>query len=242
MTGKLGTSVSRVLLGMLAAAALAAGSITAQAAPISGQGTWETTLQPRDLDGDPTTIEAWYDTVLDLLWLEHPVVNYTWSEAMAWAASLDIHGVTGWRLPVVVDTGAPGCDSSSGGTDCGFNVDTSGSEWAHLWYETLGNLARFAPGIETSPQPGWGLSNTGPFQHLEAGTYWTGTASAANPVDAWMFQTSDGLQSINHQDSRVSVMAVRPGDVVARVPEPGTLAMLFGGLAVLGLVRARQRS
>ena len=87
MTGKLGTSVSRVLLGMLEAAALAAGSITAQAAPISGQGTWETTLQPRDLDGDPTTIEAWYDTVLDCCGL-----NIRWSTT---------HGPRRWPGPPV---------------------------------------------------------------------------------------------------------------------------------------------
>jgi len=36
---------------------------------VSGQGTWETTLQPRDLSGSPTTIEAYYDTVLDITWL-----------------------------------------------------------------------------------------------------------------------------------------------------------------------------
>jgi len=38
--------------------------MTSHAAPVSGQGTWETTLQARDFDGDTNTIEGWYDTVL----------------------------------------------------------------------------------------------------------------------------------------------------------------------------------
>lgn len=38
----------------------------AQAAPIPGQGTWETTLQGRDLDGNFGSFEAYYDTVLDI--------------------------------------------------------------------------------------------------------------------------------------------------------------------------------
>lgn len=39
------------------------------AAPISGQGTWESTLQARDLDGNKSTVEAYYDTALGITWL-----------------------------------------------------------------------------------------------------------------------------------------------------------------------------
>ena len=56
---------------------LAAGA--AQAVPVSGQGTWETTLQARDMDGNPATTEAWYDTALDLLWLDAPPKILTWA-------------------------------------------------------------------------------------------------------------------------------------------------------------------
>jgi MYXO-CTERM domain-containing protein len=41
----------------------------ARASAIPGQGTWETTLKPRDLDGNLATIEAWYDTDLNITWL-----------------------------------------------------------------------------------------------------------------------------------------------------------------------------
>jgi hypothetical protein len=46
---------------------------TASAAAVSGQGTWETTLQGRDLDGNTTTFEAYFDTALDITWLAEPI-------------------------------------------------------------------------------------------------------------------------------------------------------------------------
>jgi hypothetical protein len=44
-------------------------SMSSQATPVSGQGTWESTLIGRDLDGDLGTAEAYYDTLLDITWL-----------------------------------------------------------------------------------------------------------------------------------------------------------------------------
>jgi hypothetical protein len=43
---------------------------SAQSAPISGQGTWETTLQNRDLNGDGIA-DAFYDTQLNVTWLRN---------------------------------------------------------------------------------------------------------------------------------------------------------------------------
>ena len=40
----------------------------AQSAAVSGQGTWETTLQARDVDANGV-VDAYYDTVLDITWL-----------------------------------------------------------------------------------------------------------------------------------------------------------------------------
>lgn len=51
--------------GALAVAVLAVGVVPAAQAA----GTWQTTLQGRDLDGNATTFEAYYDTVLDITWL-----------------------------------------------------------------------------------------------------------------------------------------------------------------------------
>jgi hypothetical protein len=147
----------------LTATALLLCGTAAQAAPVSGQGTWETTLQARDLDGDGVT-DAFYDTELNVTWLRNANANRVmdWNGANTWASNLVVGSYSDWRLPTIVDTGAPGCDySNAGGTDCGFNVQTKSgstvySELAHLYYTTLGNKANCAPGVVTcnSSQPG----------------------------------------------------------------------------------------
>jgi hypothetical protein len=221
-------------------AVLAAGK--AQAAGVPGQGTWEMTLQPRELDGNAANgPEAFYDTVLDITWLRNANLNglMNWGTAKTWADNLVVGSVGGWRLPKVVDTGAPGCDwSYGGGTDCGYNVDTATGEMAHLYYLTLGNKGYY----DTSgggAQPGWGLTNTGGFQNLQSKNYWSGTEYAPDPSDAWYFNTHGGSQDFDGLNLALYAMAVRPGDVAA-VPEPQTYAMLLLGLsAVMVAVRPR---
>jgi hypothetical protein len=52
--------MKQTILGAVCAAALVAASSTSQAVSICVQGTWASTLQGRDLDGNPTTVEAYY--------------------------------------------------------------------------------------------------------------------------------------------------------------------------------------
>src|SRR3989304_3890046 len=62
-----GLSLCRRLFVVLS---LMLGFVTAaHAGSVTGQGSWETTLQARDLDGNTSTIEAYYDTVLHITWL-----------------------------------------------------------------------------------------------------------------------------------------------------------------------------
>src|SRR5215831_1367818 len=166
--------MKRGLYALLAAAAVAMTSLTAHAA-----------LLPRDIDGDGV-VDAYYDTAQDITWFADWSVSgkLTWDQAVAWAASLNVHGVGGWRLPGVTDTGNAGCDFSvAGGTDCGYNVDTKTSELARLWYVTLGNLAFCERGnancdLQGTGQSGWGLINTGPFRNMQSASYWSGTEYA----------------------------------------------------------------
>jgi PEP-CTERM motif len=221
----------------------------AQAAPVSGQGTWETTLQARDLNGDGAT-DAFYDTELNVTWLRDANANgpMNWNAAKTWASNLVVGGYSGWRLPAIVDTGAPGCDrSNAGGTDCGFNVQTKSgsivySELAHLYYTTLGNKAYCAPGSVTcnSAPPGWGLTNTGNFQNLQSDSYWSGTEYAPDTGSAWYFYTSGGGQSSVYKYFSLYAVAVRPGDVTAAIPEPETYALMLAGLTALVVVQRRR--
>ena len=57
------------LLGALGVCVFACVTHTAHTAPVPGQGTWETTLQARDLDSNPATVEAWYNATLNITWL-----------------------------------------------------------------------------------------------------------------------------------------------------------------------------
>jgi hypothetical protein len=52
----------------MVAAWLALATAAALAGPVAGQGTWETTLHARDVDGNGST-DAFYDSALDVTWM-----------------------------------------------------------------------------------------------------------------------------------------------------------------------------
>jgi hypothetical protein len=229
----------------LAACTLA---LPATATGVASQGTWQRTLQPRDLDGDGST-DAFYDLNLDITWLRDAGAlpggrPASWDAAKAWADNLSFGGYTDWRLPTLLDNGSP--YSTAGGTVLGYNVltlsgNTVYSEMAHLWYVTLGNKAAIDPGNGTPVPSGTGLTNTGDFQNLSASPYWT-DLEYERPIghtEYWIFATSNGEQLSMPPFNRNFAMAVRSGDVGV-VPEPQTWAMLLGGLAVLSACRLRR--
>src|SRR5262245_1519847 len=94
-----------------ASASFAAASV--QAMPISGQGTWETTLQARYAAGSTDPV-AYYDSTLNITWLADAHssgtaqwqgdgtgvgVQYGVRPTSSFIGDLVIGGVTDWRLP-----------------------------------------------------------------------------------------------------------------------------------------------
>jgi hypothetical protein len=88
----------------------------ANAVAVPGQGTWETTLFARDINGDGT-VDAYFDSTRNVTWLPHAnakAINgtsfddgfrsndgkVTCASARSWLAGLDVYSVTGWRVPV----------------------------------------------------------------------------------------------------------------------------------------------
>jgi hypothetical protein len=199
---------------------------------------------------------AYYDTVLDITWLQD--ANYAqtsgydadgrmlWADANAWAASLTIAGINGWRLP---DTGPVNGvafdynDSYDGSTDYGYNISapgsaypgSTGSEMAYMYYNTLGNLG-YCDTAATCPQTGWGLTNIGPFYNVQSYYYWSATERA--PDYAWSFDLGYGPQYNPLKTFYVYAWAVHSGDVGA-VPVPAAVWLFGSGL--LGLVAVARR-
>jgi len=231
---------------VLAGLAIAAGAVQADGVP--GQGTWQSVLQARDLNGDGT-VDAYYDSSRNLSWAADadPIGAVSFVSALSWVMALNLHGVSGWRLPDLksVSGGAPTCDngySYDGSGDCGYNVDPALSELAHMYQVVLGNLP-YADRLGQVAQPGWGLSNTGPFRNLVDGDYPTSvTTSYQGTPYVWLFETHWGYQDSGlAEPAGFHAWAVHDGDVTAAVPEPGSWALLLAG-AVLLVARRRGAS
>jgi len=221
----------------------------AHAVAVSGQGTWETTLQGRDLDGNAATYEAYYDTILNITWLAD--ANYAmtsgfdsdgimhWSQANSWVSGLEIGGLTGWRLPTAVDIGNDGCNFSYNGTDCGYNTDPTTGEMTHLFHNTLGNIGqRETDGTPVDPGL-YGLLNTGPFANFIVDQYWSGTSYVASPARRWEFDFFWGGKGYSYESATSHyALIVHSGDVSA-VPVPAALWLFSSGL--LGLIGMARR-
>ena len=250
--------IKKIVTQSLAAAAAAVLLLTSAHAALVGRD-----INGVAVAGSSASAVFLYDTDLNITWLRNANAGagssfddgydttdglMTWGNANNWANTLTVGSYSGWRLPTMVDTGAPGCDySEAGGTDCGTNVQTASSEMAHLYYVSLGNLAYCPPGDATCAgfQAGWGLNNVGNFQNLQPDVYWSGTEYAPNRDFAWYFYLHAGQQYFFPKQgdvaSQMLAMAVRPGDVaVAPMPEPGTLLLAALALAGMRVVRRRR--
>jgi hypothetical protein len=175
--------------------------------------------------------QAFYDTDLDITWLTNANAGagsifddgsntgdgrMSWTNANDWAVSLDINGITGWRLAdmdvngddIVVD-----CATATA-TDCLDN------EYGYHFYNN---------GIHSS--------NTGPFSNVQTTNYWSRNESSSN---AWLFDFTfnDGSQLATSKNYNASAWAVYDGDVAA-VPVPGAVWLFSSGL--LGLIGISRR-
>ena len=199
-----------------------------------------------------------YDNLLNVTWLDYTRTHDAWEVQAAWVADLEVSFggqiYDNWRFPQTRPVNGSSFRYEwryDGAADLGYNISapntiyagSTGSEMAHLYYTTLGNLGWFPIDYPKSPfpQPGWGLENTGPFKNLMAEFYWSGTqpCSTSDSQATWEFAAGFGYQFVTDECySNASAIAVLPGDV-AIVPVPAAVWLLGGGL--IGLVGLRRR-
>ena len=169
----------------------------------------------------------------------------TWEEAVTWAEGLEYEGFTDWRLPRTLPVNGTSYNYTvgnfwDGGVDVGYNISapgsaylgSTGSEMAHLYYTTLGNLGFYdLSGIDN--QPGWDTNNVGPFINLLAEDYWSGTEFTVS-TSVWDFDFGTGRQSDVGKtgDPIVYAWAVRDG--YSPVPATGS-TLVFLGLALVSI-------
>ena len=172
---------------------------------------------------------AVYDTGRNITWLQNANANgrMNWVTANTWAASLNIGGYTGWRLPTALN--------ADGSGPCGPAYNCTGSELGHLFY-TEGGLTS-SQNINASTV----LKSF--FSNMQNSDYWSGTEYAPNPGLAWYFGTASGYQTGDNKGLSYYVWAVRDGDVGGggTVPEPSVIGLLgIGALAWAGAKHKRR--
>jgi len=177
---------------------------------------------------------AVYDTDFNITWATNANIAgpMTLSAANAWAASLVIDGVGGWRLPTTVQPDAS-CTSQTGGLSLGYSC--TGSEMGHLFYSELGGWAGYTITAYHS-------SNYYLFSNLRTDKfYWSSTVMASDPTREWSFGFATGYQYPYWPSNTTTfyALAVHDGDVAA-VPVPAAIWLFGSGLAGLfGFTRRR---
>lgn len=202
---------------------------------------------------------AFYDSSTNLTWLTDAAYGYgsyydttdgsldgrmTWPAAKNWADTLNVNGVTGWRLPDAnpVSGGTYNLNLAyDGSTDVGFNITSGNSELGYLYYRTLGNQGYYdTNGVPSGCDMYTCLQNQGSFSNIKNyPTFWT--ESTPDNTHAIVFTMSIGSQTVapNDFNNWASAWAVHSGDVAVVPIPPAVYLFASGFVALAGMARRR---
>lgn len=190
-------------------------------------------LQPRDLDGNTDTIEAYYDSQQNITWLADTNLGLTETFGLQRGTftdlSLEIHasgemrqqalsvylqgmnqnvylGQSHWRLPVAQSSGDSTCSVQSNGMSSGTNC--SSAEIPALFVSVLNRYGS----IENSP-----------FENLNSSAIWLGSFGSAGR-HRFQFSGSGNLFSFPARLNPVGkVWPVHDGDIGSPVLQPSCI-------------------
>jgi len=183
-----------------------------------------------------TDYQAYYDDVADVTWLANANAGagssfddgasttdglMSWTNASNWAASLNINGVTGWRLPFTDET-------------CGVNFNCTDSEMGNLFYIVLGGTAGDPISVTNN-------SNYGLFSNVQDFAYWSATELPPPANEAWFFNFVNGKQNSAPESNVNFAWAVLTGGSHLVVPVPAAVWLFGSGLlGLIGIARRRK--
>jgi len=150
-------------------------------------------------------------------------------DAIAWAASLVVDDLSGWRLPTM-NSSSP----EEKGVGCG-DAAACAAQGSELGYMFFGNLGGTFGSSKTGTQTALGGQVLTGIQDV----YWSSTEFST--VGAWNTSFVDGTQTFDFffpTFRQLSAWAVRPGDIAA-TPEAASLLLIGAGM--LGLAWSRRR-
>lgn len=214
-------------------------------------------LQVRDVDQDGVA-DAYYSTALNLTWLADanlaattgaaPYGLFNKDEADKWAQDASPWGVTGWRLPSIIQNGgALDCYSYLYGATadaCAAPVAPGSSELAYL-YTSL--AASGATSLFQNIQNGYWQRDSLQAIEINGETVFVEMPSAIlagmRGGRSWHFDWAQGENQLISSASNVGsrVWLVHDGDILSAVPEPSAFAIFALGLVAILLCAHRKQ-
>jgi hypothetical protein len=181
-----------------------------------------------------------YDSDQNVTWLSNPNLaaasiyddgdspvdgRMTLASALAWVDALDFGGYSDWRLPT-----APMRDAtcSLDNTAVNYGYGCLGNELGHLFYVEFGAAAGQA--VSSS-----GSAYLSLFSAIDdapgASGYWIDSPWCCSNHPGFRFAGGELIYTV--PQNQLYAWALRDGDVLATVPEPGTAALSVLALGVL---------
>jgi hypothetical protein len=186
-----------------------------------------------------------YDSTRNITWLAD--MNYantsgyadfngrmSWTDANVWAKTLAYGGYDDWRLPTLYESDKT-CSAAGGGYGC------TGGELSGLFTTDLGTQA-YESVREQKGDTAEQIANLALFRNIQLNAYWSNSVFTSQPRWGINYRAQDGCQCVADIDAQLYAVAVRPGDVIASVPEPQTLTLALLGLAAVSATRKRKQN